>query len=74
MKWSIPALGLMFVGGVMVGFAANPTQPLRAADHLSVYSVYEANVIDPEGYKSNKSGCAETGEARHQIPGPRRCA
>jgi uncharacterized protein (DUF1330 family) len=53
MKWSIPALSLMFVGGVMVGFAANPTQPLRAADHPSVYSVYEANVIDPEGYKNN---------------------
>ena len=53
MKWSIPALGLMFVGGVMVGFAANPTQPLRAADRPPVYSVYEANVIDPEGYKSN---------------------
>jgi uncharacterized protein (DUF1330 family) len=53
MKWSIPALSLMFVGGVMVGIAASPTQPLRAADHLPVYTVYEANVTDPVGYKNN---------------------
>ena len=53
MKWSIPALSLMFGCGVMVGIAASPTQPLRAADHLPVYTVYEANVTDPEGYKNN---------------------
>jgi uncharacterized protein (DUF1330 family) len=52
-RWSIPALSLMFVGGVMVGFAADLTQPLHAADHLPVYTVYEANVLDPEGYKNN---------------------
>jgi uncharacterized protein (DUF1330 family) len=54
MKWSIPALSLMFVSGVVVGIAVNPTQPLRAAaDRSTVYTVYEANVIDPEGYKNN---------------------
>jgi hypothetical protein len=53
MKWSIPALSLMFGCGVMVGIAASPTQPLRAADHLPVYTVYEANVTDTEGYKNN---------------------
>jgi uncharacterized protein (DUF1330 family) len=53
MKWPIPALTLMFVGGVIVGIAANPTQPLRAADRSTVYTVYEANVTDPEGYKNN---------------------
>jgi uncharacterized protein (DUF1330 family) len=54
MKWSIPALSLMFVSGVVVGIAVNPTQPLRAAaDRPMVYTVYEANVIDPEGYKNN---------------------
>jgi hypothetical protein len=44
MKWSIPALSFMFVGGVMVGIAVNPTQPIRASDRLAVYTVYEANV------------------------------
>jgi uncharacterized protein (DUF1330 family) len=39
--------------GVVVGIAANPTKPLRAADRLAVYTVYEANVTDPEGYKNN---------------------
>jgi uncharacterized protein (DUF1330 family) len=53
MRRSIPALILVFIGGVMVGIAANPTQPLRAADNLAVYTVYEANVTDPEGYKNN---------------------
>ena len=54
MKWSIPAMGLLlFVAGVVVGIAANPTKPLRAADRLAVYTVYEANVTDPEGYKNN---------------------
>ena len=53
MKWAIPGLSAMFIGGVMVGIAANPTQPLRAADRLAVYTVYEANVTDPEGYKNN---------------------
>jgi len=54
MKWSIPAMSLVFAGGVVVGMAANPIQPLRAAaDRLAVYTVYEANVIDPEGYKNN---------------------
>ena len=53
MKWPIPALTLMFVGGVIVGIAANPTQPLRAADRSTVYAVYEANGTDPEGYKNN---------------------
>ena len=54
MKWSIPALSLTFVSGVLVGIAANPTQPLSAAaDRSTVYTVYEANVTDPEGYKNN---------------------
>ena len=53
MKWSIPAMSLMFVGGVVVGNAANPTQALRATDRSTVYTVYEANVTDPEGYKNN---------------------
>ena len=54
MKWSIPAMGLLlFVAGVVVGIAANPTKPLRAADRLAVYTVYEANVTNPEGYKNN---------------------
>ena len=53
MKWSIPALSLMFACGLMAGIAASPTQPLRAADRLPVYTVYEANVTDPEGYKDN---------------------
>jgi uncharacterized protein (DUF1330 family) len=53
MKCSIPALSLMFVGSVVVGIAANPTQPLRASDRLAVYTVYEANVTDPEGYKNS---------------------
>ena len=43
----------MFVGGVVVGIAANPTQALRATDRSTVYTVYEANVTDPEGYKNN---------------------
>jgi uncharacterized protein (DUF1330 family) len=38
---------------VAVGIAANPTQPLRAAGSPPVYTVYEANVTDPEGYKNN---------------------
>ena len=51
MKWSIPAMGLLlFVAGVVVGIAANPTKPLRAADRLAVYTVYEANVTDEATY------------------------
>jgi hypothetical protein len=61
MKWPIPALSLMFVGGVVVGIVANPTEPLRASDRLAVYTVYEANVTDPEGYKNNFL-------VRHQSP------
>jgi hypothetical protein len=53
MKWSIPAMSLMFVGGVVVGIAANPTQALQATDRSTVYTIYEANVTDPEGYKNN---------------------
>jgi len=53
MKWSIPALSLMFAGGVLVGIAANPTHQLRAAGTAPVYTVYEANVTDPDGYKNN---------------------
>ena len=54
MKWSIPAMSFSwFVAGVVVGIAAHSPQPLRAADRLAVYTVYEANVIDPEGYKNN---------------------
>jgi len=53
MNWSIPALSLVFIGGVVVGIAANPTQPLRAAGSPPVYTVYEANVTDAEGYKNN---------------------
>jgi uncharacterized protein (DUF1330 family) len=53
MKWSIPALSLVFMGGVAVGIAANPAQPLRAAGSPVVYTVYEANVTDREGYKNN---------------------
>ena len=30
---------LLFVAGVVVGIAANPTKPLRAADRLAVYTV-----------------------------------
>jgi uncharacterized protein (DUF1330 family) len=52
MRWSIPALSLVFIGGVAVGIAANPTQPLRAADSPVIYTVYEANVTDPIGYKN----------------------
>ena len=44
MKWSIPALSLVFMGGVAVGIAANPIHPLRAAGSPVIYSVYEANV------------------------------
>ena len=53
MNWSIPALSLVFIGGVAVGIAANPTQPLRAAGSPVIYIVYEANVTDPIGYKNN---------------------
>jgi uncharacterized protein (DUF1330 family) len=54
MKWSIPAMSFSsFAAGVVVGIAAHSPQPLRAADRLAVYTVYEANVIDPEGYKNN---------------------
>ena len=50
MKWSIPAMSFIwFVAGVVVGMAAHSPQPLRAATG----TVYEANVIDPEGYKNN---------------------
>lgn len=52
MKWSVPALGFVFVGGVIVGLAANPAPPLRAAGSAPVYTVYEANVTDPAGYKN----------------------
>jgi uncharacterized protein (DUF1330 family) len=52
MKRSIPALTLAFIGGVAVGIAANPTQPLRAAGSAPIYTVYEANVTDPAGYKN----------------------
>ena len=51
MNWSIPALSLVFIGGVAVGIA-NPTQPLRAAGSPVIYTVYEANVTDPIGYKN----------------------
>jgi len=34
MKWSIPALSLMFGCGVMVGIAAGPTQPVKSCDVL----------------------------------------
>jgi hypothetical protein len=44
---------LLLTAGVAVGIAANLTQPLRAADRLAVYTVYEPNVTDPEGYKNN---------------------
>ena len=53
MRWSIPAMSLVFIGGVAVGIAANPTQPLRAAGSPPIYTVYEANVTDPIGYKNN---------------------
>jgi uncharacterized protein (DUF1330 family) len=54
MKWSIPAMSFMwFVAGAVAGIAAHSPQPLRAADRLPVYTVYEANVTDPEGYKNN---------------------
>ena len=53
MKWSIPAISLVFIGGVAVGIATSPIQPLRAAGGKAVFSVYEANVTDQEGYKNN---------------------
>src|SRR5262249_21768363 len=54
MKWSVPAMSFMwFVAGAVAGIAAHSLQPLRAADRLAVYTVYEANVTDPEGYKNN---------------------
>ena len=52
MRWSIPALSLVFISGAAVGIAANPTQPLRAAGNPVIYAVYEANVTDPIGYKN----------------------
>jgi uncharacterized protein (DUF1330 family) len=67
MKWSIPALSLMFVGGVMVGIAVNPTQPIRASDRLAVYTVYEANVTDPEGYRNDFLKVVAPKLAKHGI-------
>ena len=75
MKWPIPALTLMCVGGMMVGIAANPTQPLRADRRSAVYTVYEANVTDPEGYKNNFLKVVAPKLEKHGIKyGQRRCA
>jgi len=52
MKWSVPAVGLVFLSGFAIGIAANQPQPLRAAGSAPVYTVYEANVTDPIGYKN----------------------
>jgi hypothetical protein len=55
-------------------FVANPTQPLRAADHPPVYSSMMPTSSIPKGIRAlPKSGSAETEETRYQIPGPRRC-
>jgi uncharacterized protein (DUF1330 family) len=55
MKWSIPALAVTFVAGVVAGAgtALNPVHPLHAAGSPPAYLVYEANVTDPDGYKNN---------------------
>jgi uncharacterized protein (DUF1330 family) len=50
-KWSVPALAGAFVVGVVFGGAFTQSQPVRAAN-TPVYSIYEANVTDPENYKS----------------------
>ena len=54
MKWSIPALAVTFVAGVVVGAgtALNPVHPLQAAGSPPAYVIYEANVTDPDGYKN----------------------
>jgi uncharacterized protein (DUF1330 family) len=51
-KWSVPALAAAFIFGAVAGGIFTQPQPLRAAASAPVYTIYEANVTDPDGYKS----------------------
>ena len=51
-KWSVPAIAAAFIFGAVAGGIFTQPQPLRAAASAPVYTIYEANVTDPDGYKS----------------------
>jgi uncharacterized protein (DUF1330 family) len=50
-KWSVSALAAAFIVGAVIGGAVNQPHPLRAAS-APVYTIYEVNVTDPDGYKN----------------------
>jgi uncharacterized protein (DUF1330 family) len=52
MKWTVSAVAAAFVLGAVIGGSYALTQPLKAAGMPMTYGVYEANVTDPDNYKS----------------------